>query len=120
MTKKNETDALGGVLSNMSASELQDLAREIAKAAAVARQEGTGRELKPNSASSLPKEPAVQQIAAIQLRQWLTPARDGGEGMSLRDIASMLDVSYERVRGLAKKLIPDYSDLAEEKRRVKS
>lgn len=122
MPKKNESEssaALGGVLAHMSAGELQELARTIAQIAAAAREEGQGRELHPSAAFG-PKEPAVQQLATIQLRTLLTPKRDGGEGMSLRDVASMLDVSYERVRGLAKKLLPEYSDIAEEKRRVKS
>lgn len=122
MSKKSERD---GVLSDvpglkdMSAGQLQELARMIARAAAEAREEGQGRDLH-SSAAFGPKEPLVQKAAAMKLRELLTPVSEGGEGMSLRDVASMFDVSYERVRGLAKKLLPEYSDIAEEKRRVKS
>lgn len=108
-------DALKGALSNMSAGQLQDLARMLARAAAEAREEGTGRELKTEHRAG-PRDPVVQRIAGAQLRSWLAPKELGGEGMSLRDVASMLDVTYERVRTLALKLVPDYSEIVEERR----
>lgn len=108
-----------GVLKNLTAGELQDLTRVLAELAVEAREEGRGREI-PKREQGGPKDAVVQRIAGDALRLLIAPKSLGGKGMSLRDVASMYGVTYERIRTLAQALVSDYEDLINEKRRKRA
>lgn len=103
-------------LENLTAGELQDLARAVANLAVGAREEGRGREITKDQQAG-PRDALVQRLAAVQLRKHLTSKAAGGDGMSLRDVASAYAVTYERVRVLAKGLLgEDYDRIMRQKR----
>lgn len=116
--KKPETEApnMEELVKNLTQRELQQMAMTFARAAAEAREEGRGRELPPSHLTG-PRDTAVQRLAGITLDKLLRPKTQGGEGMSLRDVASMLGITYERVRSLAMKLVPEYEEIASTRRR---
>ena len=111
--RKEQTESATDLdLDSLSSKELIALASKLATLASEQKQRERSSKDSPSRRGS-PRDPLVRQLAALALHDLHAPVKEGGKGLSLREIARMHDVSPERVRQLYIELVADADDEGE-------